>query len=327
MNEYTRPPLTSLACVHPACELFGQTGQGNLTIRKVYGRDGIRYLRCRVCQYEFSERKGTALWNCKVPEAQAIAVAEHLGEGCSFKDTARLVRVDASTVRRLCRQFGRHAWQFHDDRVRELVVDSLQADERHGFVARRSQPVWEAEMIDSASKFILSHVQGRRNGELIRALLADGASRLLNRHNIVFFTDGEPAYAALFPELFGVPFARLRDTHRGRRPRLRYRIPRSLAHVQIIKKHAGRKLESIQVRYRHGSRKRAQDALYRLRHTTPNTAIIERRNATARCMNATQTRRTLAFARHPLAKLALGPPGTGDVDALRLQLVPHQSHA
>lgn len=50
----------------------------------------------------------------------------------------------------------------------------------------------------------------------------------------------------------------------------------------------------------------AQEALYRLRHTTPNTAIIERRNATARCMNATQTRRTLAFARHPLSKLALG---------------------
>ena len=306
MNGYTRPPLASLACVHPACEYYGQTGQGNLAIRKVYGRDGIRYLRCRVCQTEFSERKGTALWNCKVPEAQAIAVAEHLGEGCSFKGTARLVRVDPGTVRRLCRQFGHQAQQFHDVRARELVVDSLQADERHGFVARRKQQVWEAELIDPSSKFILSHVQGRRNGDLIRALLTDGASRLLNRHSIVLFTDGEPAYASLFPELFGVPFERIRDTHRGRRPNLRFSLPRGLAHVQIIKKHTGRKLESIQVRYRHGSRKRAQDALYRLRHTTPNTAIIERRNATARCMNATQTRRTLAFARHPLSKLALG---------------------
>jgi len=153
--------------------------QGNLTIRKVYGRDGIGYLRCRICQYEFSERKGTALWNCKVPEAQAIAVSEHLGEGCSFKATARLVRVDAGTVRRrLCRQFGRHAQQFHDMRARELVVDHLQADERYGFVARRSQPSWEAEIIGLSSKFILSHVQGWRNGDLIRALLAEGASQL-----------------------------------------------------------------------------------------------------------------------------------------------------
>lgn len=212
------------------------------------------------------------LWNCKVPKAQALAVPEHLGEGCSFKGTARLVRVDPGTVHRLCRQFGRHAQQFHDVRARELVVDSLQADERHGFAVRRKQEMWEAELIDPFSKFILSHVQGRRNGDLIRALLADGASRLMNRHSIVLFTDGASAYASLFPELFGVPFERIRDTHRGRRPKVRYSIPRSLAHMQIIKKQAGSKLESIRVRYRHGSRKRAQEALYRLRHTTPNTA-------------------------------------------------------
>lgn len=246
------------------------------------------------------------MWNCKDPEAQAIAVAEHLGEVCSFKGTARLVRVDAGTVRRLCRQFGQHAQQFHDVRARELVVDSLQADERHGIVARRSQPIWEAEIIDPSSKFMLSHIEGRRNGGLIRALLTDGASRLMNRHSIVLFTDGEPSYASLFPELFGVPFERIRDAHHGRRPKVRYSIPRSLAHVQIIKKHAGRQLESIQVRYRHVSRKRAQDALYRLRNNVPSTSIIERRNATARCMNATQSHRTLAFARHRLSKLALG---------------------
>ena len=62
-----------------------------------------------------------------------------------------------------------------------MVVHSLQADERHGFVARRNRQVWEAELIDPSRKFILSHVQGQRNGDLIRALLADGASRLLNR--------------------------------------------------------------------------------------------------------------------------------------------------
>ena len=145
---------------------------------------------------------------------------------------------------------GDHAQQFHDARAQELVVDTLQADERHGFVARHSQPIWEAEIIDPASKFVLSHIEGRRNGDLIRALLADGASQLMNRHSIVLYTDDEPSYASLFPELFGIPFDRIRDTHRGRRPNLRYSIPRSLAHVQIIKKQAGRKLESIQVRYR-----------------------------------------------------------------------------
>ena len=306
MDNTTRPPLASLACTHSACELYAQTGQGNLAVRKVYGKDRIRYLRCRACQTEFSERRGTALWNCKVDEARAIKVAEHLAEGCSFKSTARLVHVDPGTVRRLCRQLGQHAQRFHDACAQDLVVDSLQADERHGFVGQRRQEMWEGEIIDPASKFILSHVQGPRNSDLIRALLEDGAGRLFDRHSVALFTDGQAAYASLFPEIFGIPYQHLRYTHRGRPRKTAYRIPRALAHVQVIKSRSGKKLDDIRICYRHGTRKRADEALYRLRHTTPNTSIIERRNGTARRMNATQTRRTLAFARHPLSKEALG---------------------
>ena len=104
----TRSPLDSLACVNVRCELYGQAGQHNLTVRKVYGTDQIRYLRCRACGVEFSERKHTALWNTKVCEAKAVAVGEHLAEGCSLKGTARLVRVDPSTVRRLNHRLGAH---------------------------------------------------------------------------------------------------------------------------------------------------------------------------------------------------------------------------
>jgi hypothetical protein len=51
-----RPDLTTLACTNAACQDYGRTGQGNLTIRKVYGQDGIRLLRGGSCQEEFSER-------------------------------------------------------------------------------------------------------------------------------------------------------------------------------------------------------------------------------------------------------------------------------
>jgi transposase-like protein len=50
----------------------------NLTVRKVYGKDQIRYLRCQHCGAEFSERTHTPLWNSKLPEEKAIAVAEQL---------------------------------------------------------------------------------------------------------------------------------------------------------------------------------------------------------------------------------------------------------
>ncbi len=114
-NTQERPPLETLACVDERCELYGQRAQNNLSVRKSYGEDEIRFLRCHCCGAEFSERKHTALWNTKVSEARAISVAEHLGEGCSLKGTSRLARVDVSVVRRLNQKVGEQGEAFHDE--------------------------------------------------------------------------------------------------------------------------------------------------------------------------------------------------------------------
>ena len=235
-TEHTRPPIESLACVESDCDLYGQPGQGNLTVRKVYGKDRIRFLRCRCCGNEFSERKGTALWNTKVSETKAVSVAEHLSEGCSQESTARLVKVDISVVQRLNGVIGKHGRLFHAERVTDVAVEALQADERHGFSDTKQQPAWEAEVMDPQSKLVLAHVQGRRDETLIRRLYEDAVKRVSNRHNLVLFTDGEHSYASLFPEYFGVAYRPSRNGAAGRRPNICYRIPRTLAHVQIIKR-------------------------------------------------------------------------------------------
>jgi IS1 family transposase/transposase-like protein len=302
----TRPPLESLACVNPDCDLYGQKGGTNLIIRKVYGQDQIRYLRCRCCQEEFSERKNTALWNSKIPEAKAVSVAEHLAEGCSLKGTARLVKADPNTVRRLNGKAGKHGHQFHEQEVQDVVVTELQADERHGFAGSKAQPAWEAELIDPASKFILAHVQGARDESLIGRLLEDGASRLHNRHEVALFTDGLPAYRTLFPEIFGYAYCPPRQGTRGPHPKARFRIPRTAAHVQIIKHQSGHRLKEVEIRYVHGSKKRIEHALDRLGYNVPNTSAIERRNGTARLMSAAQVRKTLAFAGKDSTKEAMG---------------------
>src|SRR5205814_8584631 len=123
--------------------------------------------------------------------------------GCSLKATARLARVDFSVVQRLKRKVGEHGEAFHHERVKDLKVRALEGDERHGYVHDKSQPQWEAELIDPESKFIVSHVQGRRDEALIRRLLEDGASRLANRHDLVLLTDGHASYASLSAEIFG----------------------------------------------------------------------------------------------------------------------------
>ena len=302
----TRSPLDSLACVNVRCELYGQAGQGNLTVRKVYAAERIRYLRCRACRVEFSERKNSALWNTKVREAKAVAVGEHLAEGCSLKGTARLVKVDASTVRRLNRRLGEHGQSYHDERVQDVVIEALQADERHGFAGDKGQPAWEAEVIDPVSKFVLAHVQGRRDEQLIRTLLTDATQRLRNRQDLVLFTDGESSYATLFPELFGQAYQPSRRGMRGRRPHIRFRIPRSLAHIQIVKHRTGSRVTQVEIRQAHGSQKRATQALQKLGYQVANTSAIERRNGTARSMSVYQVRKSLAFAHRTDTKQALG---------------------
>lgn len=305
-RNQTRPPLESLACVNPDCDLYGQKGGNNLTIRKVYGRDNIRYLRCRCCQQEFSERKNTALWNSKIPEEKAVSVAEHLADGCGIKSTARLVKVDPSTVRRLNRKVGAHGQQVHEQEAQDVAITELQADERHGFAGSKAQPAWEAELMDPQSKFIVAHVQGARDESLIRRLLEDGAARLHNPHEVALFTDGLAAYRTLFPEIFGCAYYPPRQGTRGPHPKARFRIPRTAAHVQIVKHRSGYRLQAVEIRYTHGSKKRIEQALARLGYNVPNTSAIERRNGTARLMSAAQVRKTLAFAGKASTKEAMG---------------------
>jgi transposase-like protein len=131
-----RPDINTLACVNRECQLYNQSSAGNLTVRKDYGQDHIRLLRCAECREEFPERRGTPLFNTKIPEAKAVSVVEHLGEGCGIRPTARLVKVCKETVARLVKTTGRQALQFHDQRVRGIAPQALEFDEQWSFVKR-----------------------------------------------------------------------------------------------------------------------------------------------------------------------------------------------
>ena len=173
-------------------------------------------------------------------------------------------------------------------------------------MVEKLQPAWEAELMDPESKFVLSHIQGRRDEEMIRHLLEDGANRLADRHRVALFTDGDASYATHFPEFFGRAYQPIRQGGRGRTPKVRYRIPRSAAHVQVIKHRQGKRLQSVEIRYTHGSQKRIEKALNHLGYHVPNTSAIERRNGTARLMSKAQVRKSLAFSKREDQKTALG---------------------
>ena len=119
MSHERHPPddLSAFCCQNPTCPDFGQRGLGNLTVPMRYGPQQRRLLRCKTCKARFSERKGTPLFDTRLPEAQAVAVLQHIAEGVGVRKTSRLVGVNKNTVVRLCVLAGDHAQQLHDELV------------------------------------------------------------------------------------------------------------------------------------------------------------------------------------------------------------------
>jgi hypothetical protein len=97
------------------CPDYGQRGLGNLRACFRNGPNkGRRVLACRTCQHRFGERKGTALYRCKLPGDKALSVLQHLQESRGVRQTSRLAGVNKDTVVRLAVVAGRHARDAHD---------------------------------------------------------------------------------------------------------------------------------------------------------------------------------------------------------------------
>jgi IS1 family transposase len=130
--------------------------------------------------------------------------------------------------------------------------------------------------------------------------------RLKDPSDLVVMTDGQRSYESLFPSVFGEPYRPARKGERGRFPKVRYRVNRSLAHLQLIKRRKGGRVVEVISRAAHGSWKRIEKELEKLSHSKPNLSAIERQNGTARRMNAYLVRRSLAFGRKTESREALG---------------------
>jgi transposase-like protein len=110
--------LSRFCCLNPECQRHGQRGQGNIAVRARYGPDqSRRLLYCKVCKKRFSERNGTPLFACRLPDDKAHAVLQHLQDGCGVRQTERLAGVHRDTVMRLGKKAGEHARSAHDELV------------------------------------------------------------------------------------------------------------------------------------------------------------------------------------------------------------------
>ena len=120
--------LSTFCCQNPECRDHGKRGGGNLSVTAYYGRGNKRrMLRCATCGSRFSERKGTPLFDTRLPEEKVVAILSHLNEGCGVRKTSRLVGVSKDTVTRYALRAGEHARQLHDELVAFSPEDARSA--------------------------------------------------------------------------------------------------------------------------------------------------------------------------------------------------------
>jgi transposase-like protein len=109
--------LSHFCCQNQACPDYSKRKHGNLTVCMRYGPRRRRLLYCKTCKARFSERKGTPLFDTRLPEGKVVAVLQHIAEGVGVRKTGRLVGVSKDTVVRYCLRAGQHAQQLHDELV------------------------------------------------------------------------------------------------------------------------------------------------------------------------------------------------------------------
>jgi hypothetical protein len=111
-------PLDTYCCQNFGCLDYGKRGTGNLSWCGWSGhKKEIRMIRCRTCKSLFSKRKGTPFFHCRLPLSKALAVLEHVNDGCGMRQTARLTKVSRDTVTRYAKWAGQHAKALHDELV------------------------------------------------------------------------------------------------------------------------------------------------------------------------------------------------------------------
>lgn len=131
-------PIEIFCCQNTNCSHYGIRSEENLSFCGWSGhKKEIRMVRCKICKYRFSERKGTPLFNRKLPKKKAISLYEHLKEGCGLRPTSRLLNITLNTVIRYSKAAGNHALSLHDELVEfSPETKEVQFDEKWSFVKK-----------------------------------------------------------------------------------------------------------------------------------------------------------------------------------------------
>lgn len=128
-KETMKKKAETLACPYENCSDYGIAGKNIVFVTK-YGKEKTQNLfKCKTCKRTFSERRGTPLHNCKLPDEKVYQIIRCLSEGAGVRATGRIVGVNKDTVEYVIERVGTHIEQVTEYLMNECHLEECQLDE------------------------------------------------------------------------------------------------------------------------------------------------------------------------------------------------------
>ena len=167
---------------------------------------GLQRFKCKPCKKTFSESQEKPLDNMYLPMEKAKICLHMLLEGSSIRSIERVTGVNRNTIMKLLVVAGEKCERLMEERVKDVPVNDVQADELWGFVKMKQKTANNNQVTDrelgscytfvgmeANSKLILAWHLGRRN--ITDTVASTEKLDQATSGHFQLSTDGFPAYS------------------------------------------------------------------------------------------------------------------------------------
>ncbi|MEL6980071.1 MAG: IS1 family transposase [Pseudomonadota bacterium] len=162
----------------------------------------------------------------KLPLHKRVQILSMLVEGSSMRSISRVADVSINTVTKLLESAGEACLALHDEHVRGVKAERIQADEIWSFCYAKAKnveaavaapdeagDVWTWTALDADSKLMVAYFVGDRTAEAAHILIGDLKDRIVGRPQIS--TDQLDLYRTAIDDVFGldVDYGQIQKTY------------------------------------------------------------------------------------------------------------------
>lgn len=130
--------LSDYFCPNPKCTAHGIRGKRNITTSTRYGKHKTLLLRCKTCNYRFSENRGTVFMHSNYSKQNIQRIILAIAECNSIRGTARILSHDKDAINRIVIKAGEHCKKIIGKLIHDLCLNECQLDELWAFVKKRN---------------------------------------------------------------------------------------------------------------------------------------------------------------------------------------------